>query len=125
MRPRVRHEPERARKEGASRILEDSLKPNAICAIRSVGRACKDGSPNCRPPSDIRGWAAEIKRVKGATHILFFHNVASSSPSGIARARRCWLSCCRFPIHLFKDLLVEQLGFAPALAVPRPGMSPN
>jgi hypothetical protein len=29
------------------------------------------------------------------------------------------------PIHLFKDLLVEQFGFAPALADPRPGMLPK
>ena len=29
------------------------------------------------------------------------------------------------PIHLFKDLLIEQFGLAPALPEPRPRMSPG
>jgi hypothetical protein len=34
------------------------------------------------------------------------------------------LELLSLPIHLVKDLLVEQFSFAPALAEPRPGMFP-
>ncbi len=64
-------------------------------------------------------------RIYFRTFLSFQCNVASSSSSGIACATAMLLELLSLPIHLFKDLLEEQSGLAPALAEPGPGMSPG
>jgi hypothetical protein len=57
--------------------------------------------------------------------LLFVRCVASSFVFGNDVRHALLVELLSFPIHLFEDLLIEQAGFTPALAVPSPGVFPE
>ena len=57
--------------------------------------------------------------------LLFPRCVASSFVFGNYVRHAMLVELLPFPIHLFEDLLIEQAGFAPTLAVPGPGVLPE